>query len=264
MACRLSEDQIKNLFAAVHGSVIAAKNGDANYSPKDFIRSLYQLIMDANPDPANAMDYIQHVPGMLMLSHAMFEDSKAHLRKSGVSLSELDQLDADFMADIQNVAKFLNIGPTIKEVVEEVIEESNPSTGVMPTDVYTQIEEKDREKKAPFYESTNSFLAAPETALAVFNQEAKTYDGAEMKDNSPDPDPVKKVYYTVLRKLNALIAEGNYQTADNVKLGDVTGIYMRVVPADMIAMEDLQESDKRYLQQDDPVGTPFRKTSAKI
>ncbi len=262
MACRLSEDQIKNLFAAVHGSVIAAKNGDANYSPKDFMRSLYQMIVDANPDPANAMDYIQHVPGMLMLSHAMFEDSKAHLRKSGVSLSELDELDAEFSADIQNVAKFLNVGPTIKEVVEEIVEENNPSTGVIPTDTYSQIEQQDKEKKAPFYGSANSFLAAPETALAVFNQEAKTYDGAEMTDNIPDPDPVKKVYYTVVRKLNSLITEGNHATADNVKLGDVTGIYMRVVPADMIAMEDLQESDRRYLQQDDPVGTPFRKTAA--
>jgi len=261
MACRLTEDQISALFGAIHGEVIASKNRDDKFNAAQAIRALYQRLLDAGAEQVNAMDYVQHIPSMLQLSYAMFADSKAHMRASGVNLSELDQLDADFTADIKNVAKFLGVDQGTADVVQEIIEESNPSTGVIPTDNYTQIEEGDIAKKKPYFDSEISFVAAPETALAVFNQEAQDYNGVQAKQNIQDPDPVKKVYYTVVRKLNDLMTGSNRQTADKVKLGDVEGVFLRLVPASMIAMEDLQEADRLYYSTDDDPRIPFSKTS---
>ena len=261
MACRLSEDQISALFGAVHGEVIASKNRDDKFNALQAIRDLYKKLVDAGAEPVNALDYIQHMPSMMLLSYAMFEDAKAHMRKSQVNLSELDQLDADFNADIANVAKFILPAQAGAEAAKEIIEESNPSTGVLPTEVYGEVEGKDLEKKKTFYQSETSFVAAPETALAVFNQEAKSYDGVEADQNIVDPDPVKRAYYSVVRKLNSLMSKYNRPTADNLTLGNVTGIYLRLVPASKIAFEDLQQADKDYYSKDDAAGTPFAKTA---
>jgi hypothetical protein len=261
MACRLSEDQISALFGAVHGDVIASKNRDDKFNALQAIRDLYKKLVDAGAEPVNALDYIQHMPSMLLLSYAMFEDSKAHMRKSQVNLSELDQMDADFTADIQNVAKFIMPAQAGAELVKEIIEETNPSTGVQPTEVYTQVEDLDIQKKKEFYQSETSFVAAPETALAVFNQEAKNYDGATAEQNIPDPDPIKRAYYAVVRKLNNLMSQYNRETADNLTLGNVTGIYYRLVPASKVEFEDLQQSDKDYYSNDDNPNAPFAKTS---
>lgn len=261
MACRLSEDQISSLFGVVHGAVIASKNRGDNFNALQAIRDLYKTLIDAGAEQANAMDYIQHMPSMLLLSYAMFEDSKAHMRKSGVNLSELDQLDADFNADIQNVAKFVQPAQVTNEVVAEIIEESNPSTGVQPTEVYTEIENMDAQKKNAVISSEISFVAAPETALAVFNQEAKAYDGVEADQNIPDPDAVKRAYYAVVRRLNNLMSQYNRPTADKLTLGNVTGIYLRLVPASMIPLDQLQEADRQYYSTDDPAGTAFAKTA---
>jgi hypothetical protein len=261
MACRLSEDQISSLFGVVHGAVIASKNRGDSFNALQAIRDLYKTLIDAGAEQANAMDYIQHVPSMLLLSHAMFEDSKVHMRKSAVNLSELDQLDVDFNADIQNVAKFLQPASATNEAAAEIIEESNPSTGVIPTDVYTEIENMDAQKKKEIINSEISFVAAPDTALAVFNQEAKAYGGVEADQNIPDPDPVKRAYYAVVRRLNNLMSQYNRPTADKLTLGNVTGIYLRLVPASMIGLEQLQEADKQYYSTDDPAGKPFAKTA---
>lgn len=261
MACRLSEDQISALFGAVHGEVIASKNRDDKFNALQAIRDLYKKLVDAGAEPVNAMDYVQHMPSMLLLSYAMFEEAKSHMRKSGVNLSELDQLDADFNADIKNVAEFVQPAEAGSEVAAQIIEETNPSTGVQPTDVYSEIEKKDEEKKQAFFQSETSFVAAPETALAVFNQEAQGYGGVSIEQNIPDPDPVKRAYYAVVRRLNNLMSQYNRPTADKLTLGNVTGIFLRLVPASMIPLEQLQQADREYYSTDDPVGTPFGKTS---
>jgi len=263
MACRLSEDQISSLFGAVHGEVIASKNRDDKFNASQAIRNLYQTLLAAGAEPVNAMDYIQHVPSMLMLSYTMFEDAKSHMRKSGVNLSELDQLDNDFNEDIKNVAKFVAPAALGNETAAEIIEESNPSTGVQPTEVYTEVEAGDVEKKKEYYDSETSFVAAPDTALAVFNQEAQSYGGVTANENIPDPDPIKRAYYAVVRKLNTLMAQNNRPNADKLTLGSVTGIYLRLVPASMLSMEELQQSDREYYSSDDPAGTPFGKTAEK-
>jgi hypothetical protein len=262
MACRLTEEQISALFGAVHGEVIASKNRDDKFNALQAIRGLYKKLTDAGAEQVNAMDYIQHMPSMLLLSYAMFEDAKSHMRKSGVNLSELDQLDADFTTDIQNVAKFVTpaVGGTA-EAAKEIIEETNPSTGVQPTEMYTELEQKDQAKKTEIFNSETSFTAVPDTALAVFNQEAQAYDGITADQNIPDPDPIKRAYYTVVRKLNDLMSQYNRPNADKLTLGNVTGIFFRVVPASAIPMEQLQQADKDYYSKDDAPGTAFAKTA---
>lgn len=261
MACRLTEDQIAALFGAVHGEVIASKNRDDKFNALQAIRDLYKTLIAAGAEPVNALDYIQHMPSMMLLSYAMFEDAKAHMRKSGVNLSELDQLDADFNADINNVAKFILPGEATSEAAAEIIEESNPSTGVQPTEVYTEVEDGDKTKKKAFYDSETSFVAAPDTALAVFNQEAQSYGGVSVEQNIPDPDPVKRAYYAVVRRLNSLMSQYNRPNADKLSLGNVTGIFLRLVPASAIPMEQLQQADREYYSTDDAPGTPFAKTA---
>ena len=248
MACRLSNDQVELLFKGVLGSIVASKNNGQPYNPEGFMREFYNMIFNASQDRDNALDYVQHIPRMIAAAYGSEEAIADYLTDSGVDFNALNKLRKDFK-DIENVISFLGLNENVAEVIEQVVEESNPSTPVIPTEVYTEIEQKDVELKKQAYSTGSNFTATPESGLAVFNQEAKEYDGAVPTDNIPDPDPVKKTYYAVVRKLNELMDKYNFQTADNLKLNKVKGIYMKLVKANTIAEEDLYESDRRYINQ---------------
>jgi len=248
MACRLSDDQVELLFKAVIGSIAAGKNNGQQYSPEGFMRDFYAMIFNASGDRDNALDYVQHIPRMIASAYGSEEKIADYLTDSGVDFNALNKLRKDFK-DIENVVSFLGLNSNVNEVVEQIVEESNPSTPVIPTEVYTEIEQKDIELKKQAYKSGNNFTATPESGLAVFNQEAKEYDGAVATDNIPDPDPAKKTYYAIVRKLNELMDKYNFQTADNVKLNNVKGIYMKLVKANTIAEDELYISDRAYINQ---------------
>ena len=248
MACRLSDDQVELLFKAVIGSIAAAKNNGQQYSPEGFMRDFYTMIFNASGDRDNALDYVQHIPRMIASAYGSEEKIADYLTDSGVDFNALNKLRKEFK-DIENVVSFLGLNSNVNEVVEQIIEETNPSTAVIPTEVYTEIEQKDIELKKKAYSAGNNFTATPESGLAVFNQEAKEYDGAVATDNIPDPDPAKKTYYAVVRKLNELMNKYNFQTADNVKLNNVKGIYMKLVKANTIAEDELYISDRIYINQ---------------
>jgi len=250
MACRLSDDQVELLFKAVLGSIVASKNNGQPYSPEGFMRDFYTMIFNASGDRDNALDYVQHIPRMIASAYGSEENIADYLTDSGVDFNALNKLRKEFK-DIENVVSFLGLNSNVNEVVEQIIEESNPSTSVIPTEVYTEIEQKDVELKKQAYKAGNNFTATPESGLAVFNQEAKEYDGAIATDNIPDPDPAKKTYYAVVRKLNELMDKYNFQTADNVKLNNVKGIYMKLVKANTIAEDELYVSDRAYINQNE-------------
>ena len=250
MACRLSDGQVELLFKAVIGSIAASKNNGLQYSPEGFMRDFYTMIFNASGDRDNALDYVQHIPRMIASAYGSEEKIADYLSDSGVDFNALNKLRKEFK-DIENVVSFLGLNSNVNEVVEQIIEESNPSTPVIPTEVYTEIEQKDVELKKQAYKAGNNFTATPESGLAVFNQEAKEYDGAVATDNIPDPDPAKKTYYAVVRKLNELMDKYNFQTADNVKLNNVKGIYMKLVKANTIAEDELYVSDRAYINQNE-------------
>lgn len=191
MACRLSDDQVEALYTTVLGDIVATKNSGAIYDPNTAIRTLYQTLMAAGADQTNALDYIQHVPRMINAAYGSLEEIADYLQDSNVSIDNLNKMRRDFK-DINNVMSFLDLNNNTLEVIEEIVEDSNPSTPVVPTDVYTEIENSDVEEKQKLY-NNRSFIAAPETALAVFNQEAQDYDGAVAEDNIADPDPKRKL-----------------------------------------------------------------------
>ena len=247
MACRLSEDQVEALYSTVLGDIVATKNRGDIYDPNTAIRTLYQSLMAAGADQTNALDYIQHVPRMINAAYGSLEEIADYLQDSNVSIDNLNKMRRDFK-DINNVMSYLDLNNKTLEVIDEILEESNPSTPVVPTDVYTEIENSDIEEKKKLY-NNRSFIAAPETALAVFNQEAQDYDGAIAEDNIADPDPKKKTYYAVVRKINALMNSLNASTANNLKMGTTTGIYMSLVKASSIDDADLYVSDTKFINQ---------------
>jgi hypothetical protein len=243
MACRLSGDQVEALFKAVHGSVIASKNNGSKYDAEVFMRDLFNLLTTNGADPVNAMDYIQHVPALLLLSSASSTESGDHMVDSGVDLNKLTKLNRDFKADVQNVAKYLDVNKGMQEVVKEIINESLPETGVIPTETYDKIESKDASNPPVF-------TAYPETAFSVFNQEAKGYDGFDVKSNVVDDDPVKLAYYAVVRKINDLLANNNLLNADSLEYDGIQGIFLRLVPGSFIPMKRLSAADRAYLTTD--------------
>lgn len=248
MACRLSDGQVELLFKAVLGSIVASKNNGQKYNPEGFMRDFYNMIFDASGDRDNALDYVQHIPRMVASAYGSEEEIADYLTDSGVDFNNLNKLRKEFK-DIENVISFLGLNENTTEVVEQIIEETNPSTPVIPTEVYTEIEQKDVELKKQAYASGTNFTATPESGLAVFNQEAKDYDGAVATDNIVDTDPAKKTYYAVVRKLNSIMEKYGFQTADKVKLNGVTGIYMKLIKANTIDDSELYLSDSKYINQ---------------
>jgi hypothetical protein len=136
MACRLSDDQVELLFKAVLGSIVASKNNGQPYSPEGFMRDFYTMIFNASGDRDNALDYVQHIPRMIASAYGSEEDIADYLTDSGVDFNALNKLRKEFK-DIENVVSFLGLNSNVNEVVEQIIEESNPSTPVIPTEVYT-------------------------------------------------------------------------------------------------------------------------------
>jgi hypothetical protein len=256
MACRLSEQQLDDLFKAVHGSVIAAKNNEQNYNAEEFMRNLYNLLLENNNgDQANALDYIQHIPKMLVLSSAMFDESKLHLKKSKVSIDNLNDLDDQFNADVTKIPELLGLVAKDIDIVKEIIKEANLDTEVIATDVYDNISEQDRSKKNKEY-NDNEFLAYPNTGLAMLNQEAQNYSGVDYKQNIVDQDPKKVAYYAAVRKINDQLEKDSKATADHLD------IFIRVVPAKQVAFEDLYTEEQEYFKKDDDAKNPKAKTSA--
>lgn len=244
MICRLNEDQIKNLFAAVHGSIIASKNSNGVYNPQEFIKGLYNTITQTGKlDQSGAIDYVQHIPQMIIQSFANFDDSKQHLRKSKVSLDDLSQLDEDFNSDVNNILQFLGLTITPSSIIEEIKETSNPSDKVASTQTYSEIESKDKEIKS----SIPDFKARPESALALTNQEAKDYNGVNAKENILDTDPAKTTYFATVRRLNSMLNDLNQETADNLQISpNVKGVFLRLVSGESIPNDQVQESDRQY------------------
>jgi len=255
MACRLSEPQLDDLFKAVHGSVIAAKNNEQNYDAEEFMRNLYNLLLENNNgDQANALDYIQHIPKMLVLSSAMFDESKTHLKQSKVSIDNLNDLDDQFNADVTKIPELLGLVAKDIDIVKEIIKEANLDTEVIATDVYNNISEQDRTKKNKEY-NDNEFLAYPNTGLAMLNQEAQNYNGVDYKQNIVDQDPKKVAYYAAVRKINAQLEKDSKATADHLD------IFIRVVPAKQVAFEDLYAEEQDYFKRDDDAKVAKPKTS---
>lgn len=255
MACRLSNEQVELLYKAVLGKIVTDKNNGVKHDPEQFMRDLYTQLYQRTNDQANAMDYVQHVPRMINAAKGSLEEIADYLYESGVSGDRIDKLRRDFK-DIDKVSEFLGLNQNQElETAKELLDESFPKTGVLSTESYSQIENRDQDKKAIAYES-EGFIAKPETGLALLNQEAQDYDGISPKQNVIDQDPKKKTYYAVVRGINEFIRKNGVQNADQA------GIFLRAVPASAIPFEDLYVSQQKYLSQDDPAEVKNRKTAA--
>lgn len=100
----------------------------------------------------------------------------------------------------------------------------------MDGEVYDEVEKKDEKKKTEVV-TINPFDALPETGFAQVNQEAQEYDGVEMKDNIPDPDPKKQTYFAVVRMVNKFLAESGQTNMNGA------GIYLTAVREKMLLMK---------------------------
>ena len=109
MACKLSPKQIEALYKVVLGEIVAAKNAGRKYNPEEHIKTLYNTILGRNKDQANALDYIQHMPTMIITGQASNEDIADFLQDSGVSIDGINKLRRDFK-DVNNILNFVEIG----------------------------------------------------------------------------------------------------------------------------------------------------------
>jgi hypothetical protein len=254
-ACTLTEEQIRKLYKAISGKIITDKNNGVKHDAEAYMKSLYDMLRTApGGSDATAMDYIQHIPRMVLAAKGtMSEEFSDYLSESGVDLNRMDKLRVQFK-DIENVKTFLNINkPNAElEAAKEVISEALPTTGVVDGDKYDEVEQKD-EKKKKQTTTTNTFDALPETAFAQVNQEAQEYDGVEMKDNIPDPDPKKQTYFAVVRMINKFLANSGTSNMNAV------GIYLTAVRERDVAYEDLYVSSQKYLETTTNKKTPEQK-----
>jgi hypothetical protein len=268
MACKLSNEQLDALYKTAVGEIIASKARDEKFSPDAFIKKIYDAISTATGDSANAIDYVQHIPWAINLAQGLDMEIADYLMDSGVSMDFVNKLRRDF-DNIDNIIKYLGLGKNQElETVKEIIEENFPETEVIPTEAYDQIEKDDQQVKKEEYSrmfketAEGEFIAKPETALATINQEAKTYDGYKAKDNVVDDDPQKKAYFRVVRFINEQLAMAGSSIADNLKLGDLTGVFFKAVPASQIPVSDTYRAEQEYLNRDDDSGVKNSKTSA--
>lgn len=250
-SCTLTEDQIRGLYKAVSGKIIADKNNGIKHDIEDYMKKLYEMLKNApNGSEATAMDYIQHIPRMLLAAKGtMSEDLSDYLSESGVDLNRMDKLRVQFK-DIENVKSFLNtnVNNPLLETAKEVISAALPAA-VIDGAQYTQIEDKDKQQK----EKANKekpFDALPETALAQVNQEAQDYDGIEYSQNIPDPDLKIKTYFSVVRLINKFINKNNKSNANDL------GIYLRAVRESAVPVEDLYIRHQKYLSSTTGNKTP--------
>ena len=254
MACKLSDKQVEALFKAVLQSIVTKFKAGQPYDPEQYMRDLYGLILKRTQDPANAMDYLQHVPRMVVAVYNISEEIGDYLTDNGVDLNRLDKMRKEFK-DIENIKKFVSVQENqAADLVKEIVEETITAAESTPSDKYGEIENKDKTIKTKAY--SQSWYAYPSTALATSMQEAQTYNGAKKEDNILDVDPKKQTYFKVVRKINNLLAANQMNTASKLKMGSVTGIYHRLVHASELSNEDLYESDKAYYSSTDESGTP--------
>lgn len=263
--CNLSESQIEDLFKATYGSILANKNNNQKYNPQDFIKDLYNMIFDASKDQATALDYIQHIPKMINVAQANDDEVSDHLVESGVSMDQLIKLRKDFDASLDNVINYLGLNTNQElETATEIVEASAAGSPVTITQEYSEVEVADKQIKEANYrktyvvanDGTVTFIAKPTTGLALINQEAQNYGGVRAEQNIVDSDVKKKNYFSLVRNINNLV---NGVNADDLKLGDVTGIYLRAMPAAKIALEDLYTEQQEYFNTSDKNGTSEEK-----
>lgn len=266
MACRLSQSQIESLYKLVFGQIIADKNKKVKFDPDTYMRTLYTRILEKSKDRANALDYIQHVPTMIISASANSTIVADYFLDNNIDINALYRQRRDF-DNLDNVIKFLGIDSNQElEAVTELLDQNKPDITSTDPDTYDQVEASDPMIKKEAYKrvfyidpSSGAFIAKPESALSTIGQEAKDYDGFSIKDNIRDDDPKKMTYYKVVRRLNDMIPlSGN---ADNVQLGAVNGVYLKAVVASQIPYSDLYASDQRYLSTDDPKEFKKGKTS---
>ena len=145
-ACTLTEQQIRGLYKAVSGKIIADKNNGVKHDAEAYMKQLYDLLKNApGGSDATAMDYIQHIPRMVLAAKGtMSEDFSDYLSDSGVDLNRMDKLRVQFK-DIENVKTFLSVNKpnAAAETAMEVIAEALPTTGVVDGEVYDEVEKKD-------------------------------------------------------------------------------------------------------------------------
>ena len=254
-ACTLTEDQIRRLYKAVSGKIITDKNNGVKHDAEAYMKHLYDMLRNApGGSDATAMDYIQHIPRMVLAAKGtMSEEFSDYLSDSGVDLNRMDKLRVQFK-DIENVKTFLSVNKpnAAAETAMEVIAEALPTTGVVDGEVYDEVEKKDEKKKTESA-TTNPFDALPETGFAQVNQEAQEYDGVETKDNIPDPDPKKQTYFAVVRMINKFLANSGTSNMNAV------GIYLTAVRERDVAYEDLYVSSQKYLETTTNKKTPEQK-----
>lgn len=245
--CSLSEKQIELLLQNVAKHIAAAKNSGNKFNPEEYMKKLYTDIASKRT-PEEAMDYVSQVPRLIMTVHNLNEELADYLDEN-TSLDGVNKLRKQFKT-AEGIASFVGIQKTgIEDALNQIIETTNPTSPVISSEVADEVEQKDKSLRTVVLRSYSAF---PLSALSTFNQEAQNYDGVDAKQNIPDPDPLKKRYYKVVRKLNDLI--GINGTADKVKMGETTGIFLRLVPASSIEVNDLYTEEQKYLSRDDSEG----------
>lgn len=259
MPCKLSDKQVEALFKAVLQSIVTKLKAGQPYNPDQYMRDLYGAIVSRTNDPANAMDYIQHIPRMVITAYNFSEDIADYLTDNGVDLNRMDKMRKDFK-DIENIKKFVTVQQNqVVELVKEIVEETNTKEQATPPDQYGQLESEDKKLKQESYK--RPWFAFPPTALATIMQEAQDYSGVKKEDNIIDPDPRKQTYFKVVRKINDMLKAGSMNNASKLKMGPVTGVYLRLVHATAVPKEDLYEKDRVYFSTSDQLGTPEQKNA---
>jgi hypothetical protein len=253
ISCAPSEEQLVKFFTAMVSQMKSKMDKKESYNLKDIINSYYNKIANApNSNQEKAMYFVQQIPKFIIKAHGLSEEFADYLGDSGVNLGDVDKLRREFK-DLPNIVKYLQLDTNVvKDAVNEIIKESTTPDPVTSTESYDEIEKNDQTLKTS---QTKSFKAFPDTGLATLGQEAKTYDGFKAEDNILDEDPLKKAYYTLVRKLNDAI--GTNFNANDVKIGDVKGIYLKLIPASSIPVDQLYLEEQNYLNRDDDPSAPF-------
>jgi hypothetical protein len=255
MACKLSPKQIEALYKVVLGEIVAAKNAGRKYNPEEHIKTLYNTILGRNKDQANALDYIQHMPTMIITGQASNEDIADFLQDSGVSIDGINKLRRDFK-DVNNILNFVGAGQNLElETALELAQEQADEQKFASPDTYESVEKQDEELK-------KGFKAMPTTGYVLGNQEAQDYGGLKAEDNVPDPDPKKQAYFALTRRLNQAIAESGALNADNLSIDGFKGIFIMPVREKEVPYEELYESHKEYLNKNDEGKTAYEKARA--
>jgi len=258
MACKLSDDQLDALYKATVGEIVASKVNGQTFSPDAFMKKIHSAIFEATNDMANALDYVQHIPWAINLAQGIDMEIADYLIDSGVSMDAVNKLRRDF-DNVDNIVKYLGLNKNDElETAKEIIEESFPETQVIETDEYTEVEKKDKDLKEQEIKNNfvqtkdGAFVAKPDSALATISQEAKTYGGFVQKDNVIDDDPQKKAYYNLVRLINDELV--GLPNANNLKIGNITGIFFKAIPTKNIDSEDFYQEHREFFSKPDNPG----------